>query len=837
MTGTENTITIPQALQTEVTTFSFASIADDAAITIENAEGVSYTGQIIIEIPENETIPTVTVNIPDGEVYIKQGTVTTLVTSSAENTTIIGANAEIGTLIVKKGNVRIEDGGKVTTINRHDDNKETVYVIYEGATVPTITLGEGVLLVSVAEYDFLAVVANGGEITLTSDVVLTTPLVIANGKTVSIDLNGYTISQEKECTASYSMIDNKGTLTIKDTKGNGKISFKDTSAGDPNFGWGSYTIRNEGTLTVENGTIEHLGEQAFATHMICAIFQYSGSSTINGGVISTPAYRSARLWKGDMTITNGTFDGQLWVQSVDESAELTISGGTFSPNGNDGSSVFIGNVTTANVHHSVDFNVTGGHFETKIGCNDPSKLTGNRITGGIFTESAKTNTNSALIAEGCAFEANADGTYTLSLSFIKVDETTYQIHNVAGLKYFRDQVNTGSNYFAGKTVVLANDIDLNNVEWTPIGTETNNFEGDFDGKNKVVKNLKITTHANTFDGYAYAGLFGVTCGSEDKYNSIKNLVIENVNIVSTGQIVSAAVAYSHYTDIENITVRGDIKIEGGNYTAGVLAYTRRCVNAKNLSIEGNAGSSIEGASTVGGVISDIQMNGGLTANYSGFAASGLTIKGTKCVGGISGIISGQSLDGATVKNVTIECDDTRTGIVAGALGAKSNLTNVSYENVTGATRIIGATYDGGYYVGQIVEVSGAKGIIYTIEDGVKAVSVAQGGEMDWDDAVEWAESLGEGWSLSSLKDLEAIHSVRIALNDVLEADNAENALFEEDNKAEDGSYAAYWSSDLVEGTEGATSKAYYKYFDSSCTTKTSFTMMPVEYSRAVYKIK
>jgi hypothetical protein len=107
------------------------------------------------------------------------------------------------------------------------------------------------------------------------------------------------------------MIVNKGNLTITDNSvaKNGTISFKDTGAGDPNFGWGSYTLRNEGTLVVENGTIKHLGEQNPGNgqpnvHMYCAIFQYSGKSTINGGVISTPTYRSARLWSGDMTIND-----------------------------------------------------------------------------------------------------------------------------------------------------------------------------------------------------------------------------------------------------------------------------------------------------------------------------------------------------------------------------------------------------------------------------------------------------------------------------------------------------------------------------------------------------
>ena len=208
--------------------------------------------------------------------------------------------------------------------------------------------------------------------------------------------------------------------------------------------------------------------------------------------------------------------------------------------------------------------------------------------------------------------------------------------------------------------------------------------------------MNITDIALDEDNYAYAGLFGLTEGTDaDNENYIKNLTIENVNINTEGHIVAAAVAYPYYTSIENVTVKGGIAIKGGNYTSGVLAYTRRCVNAKNLSIEGEEGSSIEGAQTVGGVISDIQMNGGLTANYSNFAASGLTIKATNKVGGIAGIISNQKLDGATVKSVTIVCEDARTGILAGAYGTgfkEENITNFSWEDVTGATEMVGAPY-------------------------------------------------------------------------------------------------------------------------------------------------
>ena len=274
------------------------------------------------------------------------------------------------------------------------------------------------------------------------------------------------------------------------------------------------------------------------------------------------------------------------------------------------------------------------------------------------------------------------------------NENEVLIGGVNGLKKFAEEVNSGNDYYAGKTVILTSDIDLNDVEWTPVGSATadHGFMGNFDGNGYVIKNLNITNLEPDADGYVYAGLFGVTEGTETQENYIKNLTIENVNIQTEGHIAAAAIAYPYYTTVENITVEGDINIKGGDYTAGVLAYTRRCVNAKNLTISADEDSVIEGNITVGGVISDIQMNGGLKANYSNFSASGLTIKGVKCVGGISGIISQQTLDGATVKNVNIVSDSAKKGIVSGADGGNSTVLNVSYENVNGATCIIGAAY-------------------------------------------------------------------------------------------------------------------------------------------------
>jgi len=237
--------------------------------------------------------------------------------------------------------------------------------------------------------EMIEALKNGGEVVLTQDITLEDTATVPAGITTTLNLNGHTVSQEKECTESYSMIANAGTLTIT---GNGTLRLSDSGENEGSA-WGSYTIHNTGTLIVENGTIEHIGLHT-SNNVNNAIFHYSGTTTINGGTISAPRSRSLREWKGSVTINGGTFDGQVWVQAM-EDCSLTINGGSFKPatQGNDGSSVFV-----TNDSHSPSLSVTGGNFATKIGCTVPSKL-GGVITGGTFTEEAKAYTDPLLFAE------------------------------------------------------------------------------------------------------------------------------------------------------------------------------------------------------------------------------------------------------------------------------------------------------------------------------------------------------------------------------------------------------------------------------------------------------
>lgn len=261
----------------------------------------------------------------------------------------------------------------------------------------------------------------GLDYTLSADVDLAEPLILEEGKSMTLDLNGHTISMEKECTGSYNMITNKGVLAIR---GEGEISFTDTSAGGGDV-WGSYTIYNSGTLDVSDATIVHYGSTGdWGTNRPTniPIHNYQGKVTVNSGTISSKMFCSLRDYTagGEIVINGGKFEGQICMQGLGTgSSSLTINGGEFELlYGYDGPSVYLTNGT-----NDIELSVTDGLFNTEIGVADAEKAgVKGSIKGGTFTETAKDNTNAALIAEGYGFVSNGNGTYSLQPSVGLTDE-------------------------------------------------------------------------------------------------------------------------------------------------------------------------------------------------------------------------------------------------------------------------------------------------------------------------------------------------------------------------------------------------------------------------------
>lgn len=138
---------------------------------------------------------------------------------------------------------------------------------------------------------------------------------------------------------------------------------------------------------------------------------------------------------------------------------------------------------------------------------------------------------------------------------------TLEIYDVADLKHFASKVNGGTSY-NGMTITLNDNIDLKDVEWSPIGTEEKKFEGTFSGNNKTISNLDAT-------------LFGNATGII-KDVTVKDAAIETKIFIGTGDATTSGLKFqgtlttSHVDALTDACVYGDgniiIKLGAGTYT-------------------------------------------------------------------------------------------------------------------------------------------------------------------------------------------------------------------------------------------------------------------------------
>ena len=152
---------------------------------------------------------------------------------------------------------------------------------------------------------------------------------VAAGKTLTLDLNGKTITGTDSSTGSYALITNKGNLTIT---GNGKMTLK----AENNRYWNSYSsvISNTvgGNLVVENATIEHLGgtDMAYGIDNLTNGKGTSAVATINEGAIVKSPYRAIRQFlngveaNNSLTVNDGAViegaNKSIWMQDPSANA-------------------------------------------------------------------------------------------------------------------------------------------------------------------------------------------------------------------------------------------------------------------------------------------------------------------------------------------------------------------------------------------------------------------------------------------------------------------------------------------------------------------------------------
>ena len=262
-----------------------------------------------------------------GDVIINGGTYTNVDAGDDDHYDLIYAGSRAG----NGGTVTINGGTFIAhttkwTLNTNDSNgtitvkggtfyKYNPSEVYTEPTQPKSFLAEGYevkadgnyyVVSPSAETAFRQAIAEGGNVTLTEDLCITSPIVVT--ETVTLDMNGKTISNETGIwnttggNKDWSLISVQGgNLTIT---GEGTLDAKENDC---------YAIDvRGGTLTIENGTI--IGN-------VSAVYVHDGVANINGGTYS-------------ITQLSEHADERFTLNCLDENyvggtAKIIVKGGTF----------------------------------------------------------------------------------------------------------------------------------------------------------------------------------------------------------------------------------------------------------------------------------------------------------------------------------------------------------------------------------------------------------------------------------------------------------------------------------------------------------------------------
>lgn len=238
-----------------------------------------------------------------------------------------------------------------------------------------------------------------------------------------------------------------------------------------------------------------------------------------------------------------------------------------------------------------------------------------------------------------------------------------------------------------KNYVLMSDIDLSAYsDWTPIGDESSQFSGTFDGNGHIIKNLSRTTTINNM------GLFGVICAD----GIVKNLGLTGTS-VSAGSN-TGGVAGKNYGLISNCYNTGSLS--GVSYLGGIVGYNygtvSGCYNSGTITGSGlfvggvagrnerlvshsyNSGSVTGADKNVGGIAGYNGDTYGQTGEISNCYNVG-PVSGSSCVGGIAGenIMSFSNPNGVVIT----KCYN--TGIITAPNGYLGGITGQNYSNAHG----------------------------------------------------------------------------------------------------------------------------------------------------------
>lgn len=175
------------------------------------------------------------------------------------------------------------------------------------------------------------------------------------------------------------------------------------------------------------------------------------------------------------------------------------------------------------------------------------------------------------------------------------EQNPYLISSGAELAYLAQQVNNGNSY-DGNYFKLITDINLNALEWTPIGTYNQPFQGIFDGDGHTIANSTISLPSSLPTTVTSYGLFG-SLGDGNNIAIVKNLQLDNIIIElnASGNISNSSTAKGYNIGIVTGTMFNNSQIKNVIVNNGQI-YDNYTItirnNATQIFVGGIAGLAV-----------------------------------------------------------------------------------------------------------------------------------------------------------------------------------------------------------------------------------------------------
>ena len=245
-----------------------------------------------------------------------------------------------------------------------------------------------------------------------------------------------------------------------------------------------------------------------------------------------------------------------------------------------------------------------------ITCWEANVVPDYTITKLMANGTEERNLSAAITPEAGKFydiTLDKDKGYTVS-----EDGNTYEVYNPEGLKNIAELVNSGAT---GINITLDTDLDLTDMEWTPIGNYEKQYTGTFDGNGKTITGLTFNQSETNNVGLI---------GSLGENGIVRDVKLDKVTIKANNN-VGGIVGGNRGGSIIGCSVSGDIS--GARQVGGVVGYFGVGYNVVTACYHEG---SVSGSVSVGGVAGD-SAYGSLTACYHAG-----NVSGSQYVGGVAG---------------------------------------------------------------------------------------------------------------------------------------------------------------------------------------------------------